>query len=236
MHPISVGYAGNARFAGGTAGPLTVTVNLAPAAPTSITFNVSPTSVNQSDPVTITAMLSSSAGTPTGSVAFMDGTSLLADVPIGSGGTATLTTTSLAPGAHSLTVVYPGNSSFKAGAAGPITVTVAAPIPQPAGNPTTAHKKGALVALTIPFTVALNPSSAVNKTLYRLLGGVTRHGKTGFTKVIGIRTITASTDGRSVTISLSKSYKGQVQVTVLPGLTSASGTATTSSSKPLTVR
>ncbi len=61
--------------------------------------------------VTFTAKASSSAGTPTGSVGFYDGTTLLSTVAL-AGGTAAYTTSSLAAGTHSVTAVYSGDSNF----------------------------------------------------------------------------------------------------------------------------
>jgi len=62
-------------------------------------------------PVVFTATVTSTAGTPTGTVAFYDGTTLLNTVTI-SGGTSVYSTSSLATGTHSITAVYSGDSNF----------------------------------------------------------------------------------------------------------------------------
>jgi hypothetical protein len=51
------------------------------------------------------------AGTPTGTVSFFDGATLLGTGTL-AGGIATLTTSTLAVGSHSLTAVYNGSSNF----------------------------------------------------------------------------------------------------------------------------
>jgi len=61
--------------------------------------------------VTFTAIVSGS-GVPTGAVTFMDGTTTLGSASLDPGGQATLTTSSLAVGTHSITAVYGGDGSF----------------------------------------------------------------------------------------------------------------------------
>ena len=63
------------------------------------------------NPVTLTATLSSSAGVPTGSVSFYDDSTLLSTVAL-TAGVATYTITSLAIGTHSITAVYSGDADF----------------------------------------------------------------------------------------------------------------------------
>jgi hypothetical protein len=61
--------------------------------------------------VTLTAVISSVAGTPTGSVGFYDGTTLLGSGTLVSG-TATYVASNLAAGTHSMTAVYAGDSNY----------------------------------------------------------------------------------------------------------------------------
>ncbi len=64
-----------------------------------------------SNSVTFTATISSSAGTPTGTVSFNDGTTLLGTGTL-SAGVATCTTSAMAAGSHSITAVYSGDTHF----------------------------------------------------------------------------------------------------------------------------
>ena len=61
--------------------------------------------------VTFTAAVAYADGTPTGTVSFFDGTTLLSASPMSSG-VAALATSSLAVGTHSITAVYSGDSNF----------------------------------------------------------------------------------------------------------------------------
>ena len=74
--------------------------------------------------VTLVATVTA-AGTPSGTVTFSDGATLLATVPIDGSGKATLTSTGLAIGPHSITVTYSGDADFLAMQSGPVTESVA---------------------------------------------------------------------------------------------------------------
>jgi hypothetical protein len=63
--------------------------------------------------VTFTANVSSTVGTPSGSVSFLDGTTSLGQGSLAAG-VATLATSSLSDGSHSITAVYSGDTNFVA--------------------------------------------------------------------------------------------------------------------------
>jgi putative cell wall-binding protein len=75
---------------------------------TTLTADVNPADAGQN--VTLTATVTGGAeGSPSGSVAFFDGGSELGSDDLGPDGTATFSTSTLAPGTHSLTAVYSGD-------------------------------------------------------------------------------------------------------------------------------
>jgi hypothetical protein len=73
--------------------------------------------------VTFTATVSSTVSTPSGSVNFLDGQTLLASVPL-TQGVATCTTSSLAVGGHSITAAYTGDANFVGVISSPLLQTV----------------------------------------------------------------------------------------------------------------
>ncbi|MCO5306562.1 MAG: Ig-like domain repeat protein [Microthrixaceae bacterium] len=75
------------------------------------------------DPVTLTASVWGGGGTPTGSVEFFDGATSLGTGTL-AGGQATLVTSALTVGAHSITVVYGGDGSFLGSTSGVLTQNV----------------------------------------------------------------------------------------------------------------
>ena len=103
-HAITAVYSGDADNATSTSTVLTQVVSKAATA-TSLTSSVNPSITPQS--VTFTATVT--GATPTGSVTFMDGTTVLA-VRTTSAGIASYSTGSLAVGSHAITAVYGGDA------------------------------------------------------------------------------------------------------------------------------
>jgi hypothetical protein len=108
IHLITASYTGDANFLASTSPQLREHILPAPTT-TSLSSSLNPSTYGQS--VTLTATVSSSVGTPTGTVSFTDATNLLGTATL-SGGQARLSTTLLAAGLHSITAAYGGNASF----------------------------------------------------------------------------------------------------------------------------
>jgi hypothetical protein len=106
-----------------TAVPLLATLRWnAPATPAvSVVASPSPALVGQ--PVTLTATIAGSNGTPTGTVTFTDGANALGTATLDASGVATLTTSSLAVGTHTIGASWAGNADYLAGSAS-TTLTV----------------------------------------------------------------------------------------------------------------
>ena len=94
---------------------------------TTTTINASSSSVTPGQSVTLTAQVApATTGTPTGSVGFYDGTTLLGTAPV-TAGTATLNTSSLTAGASNvLEAVYSGDNNFTTSTSSTSSVGVAA--------------------------------------------------------------------------------------------------------------
>jgi len=119
--------------------------------------------------VTFTATVASSAGTPTGSVSFQDGTTSLGSGTL-SQGVATYTTSSLAAGAHTIAAQYGGSSNFSAVTGSAVTETVddfslnaattsaASASVSPGGMATYALLIGPTIGTTFPAAVTLSVS------------------------------------------------------------------------------
>ena len=102
--------------------PATATLTVSTVATTTtLTSSKNPSSFGEA--VTFTATVTGAGGTPTGTVTFKDGATVLATVPL-SGTTATFTTSSLTGGAHSITATYNGDANFTASTSGVLVQTV----------------------------------------------------------------------------------------------------------------
>ena len=122
---------------------------------TAVSAAPNPTTFGQM--VTLTATVTGTGGTPTGSVTFFDGASLLGSVTLNAGATASLAVSTLAAGTHTITAVYGGNTNFAASASGAMTETVMA-VPT---STLTSAPNPSLVGQSVTFTATLVGSSSV---------------------------------------------------------------------------
>jgi X-X-X-Leu-X-X-Gly heptad repeat protein len=128
-HTIKAAFTNTDGNFSGSSGNQNQTVSPAPTS-TTLTSSVNPSIFGQS--VTFTATVANTAGagvstaTPTGSIQFMDGTSLLgAQQPVSGLGTATLTTNALTAGSHSIIAVYTNtDGNFKGSTSTSLTQVV----------------------------------------------------------------------------------------------------------------
>ncbi len=100
-------YGGDANDAAATSSPVTVVVQLTPTA-TSLISSMNPATAGQS--VSFTATTSGGTPSPTGSIKFMDGATVLGSAPLGANGVATLASSALTFGKHSITATYGGDA------------------------------------------------------------------------------------------------------------------------------
>ena len=167
-----------------------LTVN--PATPViALASSMNPSAVAQ--PVTFTATVSSSVGTPTGTVTFWDGTTQLGAGTLASG-VATYATSALPVGAHAITAQYSGDSNFAGVTSTALGETVSALSIGPApGYPTTGTgNPGGFVTYTL--TVTPPESSSVTFSISGL--------PAGFTSTFTPRTVPAGAGPTTVTLTI----------------------------------
>ncbi|MDX3853666.1 Ig-like domain repeat protein, partial [Streptomyces sp. AK02-01A] len=126
VHSLTAVYSGDATFSGSTS-PVDIQTVTGAGTTTTLTSAPDPSVFGQAKILTATvAPVPPAVGTPTGTVSFFDGATLLGTGTL-AGGVATLTTSTLSVGVHSLTAVYSGDVTFT-GSTSPIdiqTVTAA---------------------------------------------------------------------------------------------------------------
>jgi sugar lactone lactonase YvrE len=113
-------YTITASVSGATAANF-VLINSGGATAVSVVNSGSPLMLQSS--VTFTATVSTSLGSPTGTVSFLDGTTQIGSSAL-TAGTATCTTSSLAAGTHSITAVYSGDATFSTATSGALAEVI----------------------------------------------------------------------------------------------------------------
>ena len=151
-HTIKATYNGDTNFAGSNAS-LSQTVNQV-SSTTALTSSSPSSTFGQ--PVTFTATVSSSGGTPTGTVTFTDGSSTIGSGPVTlSGGVATISTAALAPGSHTIKATYNGDINF-AGSSNSLTQTVNQATTSAALK---SSQNPSAFGQSVTFTATISPSS-----------------------------------------------------------------------------
>jgi hypothetical protein len=119
-HSITGVYGGATNFNGSTSAALTQTVKQATTS-TTMASSLNPSTFGKS--VTFTATVTSSGGTPTGTVTFKDGSTTLGTGTLSSG-KATYSTSALTKGSHSITGVYGASTNYSGSTSAVLTQTV----------------------------------------------------------------------------------------------------------------
>jgi len=112
-------YSGDSHYPAGESSVVSLQVLSA----TATTLVASPNPVTAGQALDLTATVSGTTS-PTGTVSFMNGSTVLGTATLNSSGVATLSTTSLAVGTYSLAAQYTGTASFPASTSAAASVTV----------------------------------------------------------------------------------------------------------------
>ncbi len=134
-------------------GTLTIT---APTTPTTTTLSA-PGSATYGTNVTLTATVTSTAGTPGGSVLFYSGRTALGAGTLNAGGMATLTTNTLPAGTDNLTATYEGAGNFTTSTSSASSITI-----NPATQTITFAPIGSHAYGSAPFAVSATSSAGSN--------------------------------------------------------------------------
>jgi len=127
-HSVTASYLGytasgqqTGSFAPSTSPIVSVTVN---SNSTSTSLTALPSSVQIGGTVSLTAVVASTAGIPTGAVTFLDGNSPLSSQPLDGSGTAISNVTFETSGTHSITATYQANATFATSTSATLNVVV----------------------------------------------------------------------------------------------------------------
>jgi len=127
-HTIMASYAGDTAYSSAASAPLTQVVGKLP---TTTTISQTAGAQMMNGSVTFSATVSSTSPVPTGTITFLDGTTVLGTVALNTNGgvavgfqltgTAAITVSTLTGGSHTITAVYSGDASFLTSTSAPVT-------------------------------------------------------------------------------------------------------------------
>jgi hypothetical protein len=156
-------------------------------------------------PITFTATVTGSGGTPTGDVAFTDGSSTLGSSTL-QHGAATLTTTTLSVGTHTIMATYAGDGTYGAAAASvDQTVAASAAVPATVDLASTPSPSVSGQAVTLTATVASDAGTPTGVVAFK--EGTDALG-TSSLNASGRATITLAAGFTAGTHSLTAEYGG----------------------------
>ncbi|MGA7156149.1 MAG: Ig-like domain repeat protein [Acidobacteriaceae bacterium] len=211
-HTLTASYAGTSTLPASTSSAVALVINAPAPSPTTTALTASPNPAAAGATVTLTATVTSSAGTPTGTITFLDGASTLGTASL-TNGIATLTTSTLTAGTtQSLTASYTGTSSYAASTSNTISEVINAATNIPTTTALTASPNPATAGATVTLTATVTssnttetPTGSVNfKDGTTLLGTVALGASSTDTATATYTTTTLS----AATHSLTATYPG----------------------------
>jgi hypothetical protein len=156
-HSIAATYQGDSNFTAGVSAAFSQSILSLPPTTTTLSSSSNPALFGQS--VTLTATVVPTppgSGTPTGTVSFQDGATVLGTGALANG-QATLSIATLANGGHTLVASYQGDANFSASTSAPLTQTVNQPSAITSINRTT-FQLGTASSFTVAATGFPTPS------------------------------------------------------------------------------
>jgi Big-like domain-containing protein/VCBS repeat protein len=160
---------------------------------TALTASAATITFGQSETFTATVTPQSGTGVPTGTVTFFDGATALGTGTLNGSGVATLVTSALAQGTHSVTANYAGDANFSASISPAVSVQVNAGALISTTTVLTGPATGNTGA-SVTFTATVTPASgtATPTGTVSFLDGATSLG-TGTLSAAGVATFSTST-------------------------------------------
>jgi len=226
QHQILASFPGDSVYKPATAAATHTVSEVTP----TIALVAAPTRVSLGDTVTLTATLSRQVGTPTGTVSFYDGSTLLQAVSVAANSQATLPVSNLALGTHSITATYSGDSQYVSvtSAAVSVEVDAGATATVLSASPTTAYISQPVLLKAVITDASGTPTGTV--TFYDGVASlgtapVDATGTATYSETmlgLGVRTITAIYSGNS---TLASSTSNPVTVTIVPAQSTISLTS-----------
>ena len=189
-HQITMVYSGDANFNGSTSAPVTITVPAAPLTQTTTTLTVANPTSTYGGAVTGTATVAPQSGsaTPTGTINFLSGATIVGSCTLSSGA-CSYSLSGVGAGAQSITAHYSGDSTYAASVSSGAFVNIARAILQVTANSYTIAVGSPLPAYAATITGFVNGDTQASATT----GSPTLTGSVANSTVAGVFPISVST-------------------------------------------
>jgi hypothetical protein len=227
-HAITAAYGGDGSNAGSASATLTQAV-VAAGTTASLTSSANPIAYGTG--ISLTATVTSSAGTATGSVTFSDGSAALGSAPLDPTGHATLAVGVLEVGNHALTAAYSGDSGHSASTSPALSETV---MTAPSGTGVTTSASPSVVGQQVTFTATVTASAAAPTGTVTFRDGGTSLGSAALDASGHAGLSTASLAAGTHTITAAYSGDGHLAPSsaTVPQVVTLAATSTSLSSSP----
>lgn len=195
IHHLDIRYLGDDTFL-----PSSLQTDAQVTGPATTLTLAAPANAAPGAPVTLTSIVASAGGTPTGEVNFLDGDTVIGTARLSAAGVATFTTSTLAAGAHSLSASYSGDDNFAGSASARVNTTIAAGDFSLGAAPQTATVAAGQSA---PFNITITPAGGFSDPITLSCAPVT-----GITCNFGQLTVTphGAMVATTLTVSVSSNY------------------------------
>ena len=195
-HSITASYSGDSGFTASVSTAVSQSVQRADSA-TSLN---APANANVNQNVTLTATVTpATSGAPTGAVTFFDGATQLGSSNLNGTGGASLSTSSLAVGSHSITAVYAGDSNFDGSTSAASTVVVTS---SSFTLSLSGMSVGSIVAgASAHATITITPSGGLDPSTVTLGCSVSPVVNPPATCSVGATTVAGGTGSATLTVS-----------------------------------
>ncbi len=197
-HSLTAVYSGDSNYLASTSSVLVLTVSKVA---TTVTLSAGPNPAPFGSPVTIAAGVTPKSAT--GTVQFLDGATPIGSAAVTSG-SASLVSSSLTVGDHSITAVYSGDAGNSGSTSAVVIQTIAK---APAGFGLSSSLNPSAAGQSVTFTAALSPASATGTVQF--LDGTAQLGTatiSGGSAVLSIATLAAGAHSISAVYSGDANY------------------------------
>lgn len=153
-HSITASYSGSNAFDPSTSSVLSQTVDGTPPSPlatsTTLASNINPANLDQT--ITFTATVTAAKGIPSGTVNFLDGTTLIGTGTLNTQGFATFQTSTLAVGTHLITAAFQASATYSASTSSVVKQVVAPDGPASTATTLVPNPNPTYAGHTVTFT------------------------------------------------------------------------------------